>query len=65
DLIAPIQQQLMALGLYPGPADGIMGPMTADAIRSYQTMFNLTPNGQATAQLVEHMMNNVSSAGGQ
>lgn len=64
DLIAPIQEQLMALGLYPGPADGINGPMTMDAIRSYQTMFNLQVDGQPTPGLIEHMMNNVASAGG-
>lgn len=65
NLIAPIQEQLMALGLYPGPADGIMGPMTADAIRSYQMMFGLNTDGQASAGLIEHMMNNVAAAGGQ
>ena len=65
NLIAPIQEQLMALGLYPGPADGINGPMTMDAIRSYQTMFSLSPDGKADAELVEHMMNNVNAASGQ
>jgi localization factor PodJL len=64
-LIAPIQEHLMALGLYPGPADGISGPMTADAIRSYQTMFNISPDGKASSELVEHMMNNMASASGQ
>ncbi len=64
-LVAPIQEHLMALGLYPGPADGISGPMTADAIRSYQTMFNMAPDGKATPELIEHMMNNMVSASGQ
>jgi len=64
-LVAPIQEHLMALGLYPGPADGISGPMTADAIRSYQTMFSLNPDGKASPELIEHMMNNMASASGQ
>lgn len=64
-LVAPIQEHLMALGLYPGPADGISGPMTADAIRSYQTMFSIAPDGKASPELIEHMMNNMASASGQ
>jgi TPR repeat protein len=65
ELIAPIQEQLMALGLYPGPADGISGPMTEDAIRSYQSMFNLPASGMPSPALVEHMLNNTASAGGE
>tara|TARA_R110002124_G_scaffold129483_1_gene290888 strand:- start:186318 stop:188582 length:2265 start_codon:yes stop_codon:yes gene_type:complete len=65
ELIAPIQEQLMALGLYPGPADGVSGPMTEDAIRSYQSMFNIPVNGMPSAALVEHMLNNTATASGQ
>ncbi|MCB1782688.1 MAG: SEL1-like repeat protein [Alphaproteobacteria bacterium] len=44
-LIARIQQELMRLGLYPGPVDGKSGPMTADAIRNFQRLAKLTPDG--------------------
>lgn len=54
-LTALIQGQLMRLGLYPGPADGVGGPLTSDAIRSYQAMNGLGVNGEATAELLENM----------
>ncbi|MEM7679751.1 MAG: peptidoglycan-binding protein [Pseudomonadota bacterium] len=54
-LTAQIQEQLMRLGLYPGPADGITGPLTTDAIRTYQDKNDLRVDGQVTASLLEHM----------
>ena len=58
-VIAQIQEYLMRLGLYPGPADGITGPLTQDAIRSYQRQHNLEPNGNASDLLLSHMLANV------
>jgi len=55
-LIAGVQQQLMNFGLYPGPADGLSGPITEDAIRSYQTAYGLPADGQPTDILLSHMM---------
>lgn len=57
-LTAQVQDYLMRLGLYPGPADGITGPLTKDAIRSYQRQHNLNPDGQANEALLSHMLAN-------
>lgn len=55
-LIAQIQEQLMRVGLYPGPADGRDGPMTDDAIRSYQSMYDLPQTGKPSDALLIHML---------
>ncbi|MCB9988483.1 MAG: SEL1-like repeat protein [Rhodospirillales bacterium] len=55
-VVAQIQEQLERFGLYPGPADGIMGPRTEDAIRSYQASYNLTQDGRASEALLVHML---------
>lgn len=54
-LIAEVQKHLIRLGLYPGPADGIDGPLTQDAVRSYQNATNLPVNGQINEELLDHM----------
>lgn len=54
--LAQIQEQLMRVGLYPGPADGLMGSMTEDAIKSYQEMYELPQTGQASEALLVHML---------
>jgi TPR repeat protein len=55
-VIAQIQEFLMNEGLYPGPADGIDGALTKDAIRSYQTQNGLKPTGVASQSLLGHML---------
>jgi localization factor PodJL len=55
-LTAQVQEQLMRRGLYPGPADGIGGPLTSDAIRTYQRDNGLTVDGLANADILEHML---------
>lgn len=55
-VIAQIQDQLMKMGLYPGPADGVDGPVTEDAIRAYQAMNDLQADGKASEALLVHMM---------
>lgn len=55
-IIAQIQERLTLLGLYPGPADGIMGPKTADAIRTYQAESGLSVTGKADKELLLHLM---------
>lgn len=57
-IIAQIQEQLIRLGLYPGPADGISGPQTEDAIRSYQSSHGLDRTGRANEALLVHMLTN-------
>jgi peptidoglycan hydrolase-like protein with peptidoglycan-binding domain len=44
------QQQLKNDGYYSGRIDGIDGPMTMAAIRSYQSANNLTVNGRLDSQ---------------
>ena len=57
-VIAQVQEYLMRIGLYPGPADGMKGPLTEDAIRSYQALNNMDADGIATQDLLTHMLAN-------
>lgn len=57
-ITAQIQEYLMRAGLYPGPADGITGPLTEDAIRSYQRMHALSIDGKVSENLLSHMLAN-------
>lgn len=54
--VAQIQEQLMRLGLYPGPADGISGPVTEDAIRAYQVRNGLEATGKPGDALLVHLL---------
>ncbi len=54
-LTAQVQQQLMDAGLYPGPADGLNGPLTQDAVRAYQMENDLEATGDITQELLAHM----------
>lgn len=53
--VAQVQKELMALGLYPGPVDGLKGALTADAVRTYQSRNSLTVDGQINENLLMHM----------
>ena len=55
DLIARAQQGLTELGYKPGPIDGLMGPRTRAAIRSYQGKAGLAKSGRITAALVDRI----------
>ena len=59
---AQVQEYLMRMGLYPGPADGVTGPLTQDAIRSYQSLHNLSADGLASQNLLSHMLANADAA---
>jgi len=50
-LTVQIQKYLMQLGLYPGPSDGLGGPLTVDAIRSYQIFHEIEASGRASEKL--------------
>ncbi len=57
-LVAQVQTYLMQEGLYPGPADGVDGPLTRDAIRSYQSRNQMPVSGEASQDLLAHMVAN-------
>lgn len=61
-MIAQIQEQLMRLGLYPGPADGLGGPQTEDAIRTYQSKNALPATGKPSEDLLVRMLANELNA---
>lgn len=50
-----LQEELTAHGYKPGPADGVLGPRTQQAIRQYQKDAGLQVNGVASKELLEHM----------
>jgi hypothetical protein len=43
--LAGVQEKLNQLGYPAGPADGIMGPKTRGALKSFQSDHGLTPDG--------------------
>lgn len=51
--IIQIQEALNKAGYVCGTPDGSIGPMTADAIKAYETNHNLTPSGQISYELIE------------
>lgn len=52
DAIARLQRRLNTLGLDAGPADGVIGPRTRDAIRIYQEQKGYPIDGRATSDLL-------------
>lgn len=56
-LVQQIQEQLMRIGLYPGPADGVLGPLTRDAIRTFQAQQDLPVNGLTSDELLVNLVN--------
>lgn len=53
--IAEIQRLLKLLAFEPGNTDGHLTPETTDAIRSYQGIAGLNPDGQPSAELLESL----------
>ncbi len=51
--VLSVQQSLAALGLDPGPADGIHGPQTGAAIERFRAEHGLAPGGGIDAALLE------------
>lgn len=45
DAVKVVQQRLKAIGYDPGPIDGMFGPMTQKAVRSFQTAGYFKPTG--------------------
>ena len=54
-LVSQIQEELMRRGLYPGPVDGMIGPMTRDAIKTFQAAANLDTNGTPSQELLGYL----------
>lgn len=65
-LVAAIQTELKALGLYQGEVDGLPGPMTSAAILRFEEAAGLltigNPTGDVLAALVAHRSDRRSSA---
>ncbi len=55
-----IQKLLKKQGYHPGTSDGRMGPRTESAVRAYQTDKHLSPDGEITEELVNHILSHVS-----
>ncbi len=55
-ILAEIQGQLSRLSLYPGPQDGLTGPRTTEAIKTYQTIHGLEIDGKASDALLALML---------
>jgi localization factor PodJL len=55
EVVKEIQTLLTRLNFDPGPADGIPGGRTVDAIREFQRAAGLEVDGQPTVELLAHM----------
>ncbi|PCI55885.1 MAG: hypothetical protein COB36_03550 [Alphaproteobacteria bacterium] len=54
-MTSQVQKELMRRGLYPGPVDGMSGPMTIDAIKAFQTAAGLHVNGRPSQELLSYL----------
>lgn len=54
-LISRTQGELMRRGLYPGPVDGVLGPMTRSAIEGFQKSANLQTDGEPSIELLQYL----------
>ncbi len=52
ELVMTIQGLLAERGYEPGPADGVAGPMTVDAVRAFQSESGLEPTGTIDTTLL-------------
>jgi peptidoglycan hydrolase-like protein with peptidoglycan-binding domain len=55
DMIRQVQGTLQQQGLYHGSVDGVWGPGTESAVRSYQQQHNLNTSGQLDASTLSSM----------
>lgn len=56
DSIAGIQSRLQNLGYYAGKVDGVMGNMTKEAIKIFQSKNNLTVTGEIDSELSQKVL---------
>ncbi|HEY4203267.1 MAG TPA: peptidoglycan-binding domain-containing protein [Devosiaceae bacterium] len=52
-----VQQKLMAMQLFEGKVDGYYGPMTASAIRKFETQTGRQPEGALSRDVVDAILN--------
>jgi len=45
----------MKVGMYPGPANGVLSLQMEDAIAAYQSKHGLEVTGSPSAELLKHM----------
>lgn len=55
-LVEDVQSALNNAGYNPGPADGIYGPRTRNAISAYQRDNGLSVDGEPSAPLLQHLL---------
>jgi hypothetical protein len=53
--VAAVQMRLVQLGYYNGPADGIYGPLTRDAVARFQTDENVPVTGNLSAGTLQSL----------
>lgn len=56
-----VQKKLTELGLFNGTVDGFYGPMTASAIRSFETRNGMTPTGALTPAVIDAILRSDSA----
>lgn len=54
-LVARAQRGLSAAGFAPGPVDGVIGPQTRDAVRSFQRRIGVAVDGEIDAALLRRL----------
>ena len=52
-LVRLIQELLIARGYDPGPADGMEGPRTRDAVAQFQQSIGIQPNGEPSQAVLD------------
>ena len=55
DSVRTAQRRLIELGMLSGSADGVLGPMTGDALRTYQAQNGLEASGHLDAVTLERL----------
>jgi peptidoglycan hydrolase-like protein with peptidoglycan-binding domain len=55
DQLMEVQSLLIKLGFNPGPADGIIGPKTLEAVRKYQKSNGMEVDGKISEKLLEQL----------
>lgn len=55
EILAKVQGMLTQMGFDAGPADGMMGARTREAIRQAQKQFGMAADGQITAEFLERL----------
>jgi peptidoglycan hydrolase-like protein with peptidoglycan-binding domain len=56
-----VQKKLTELGLFNGAVDGFYGPMTASAIRTFETRNGMTPTGALTPGVIDAILKSDSA----